>query len=175
MTNAVSLRTLAPHDGPALLHFELENRAWFEQHIEARPEPFYAPQGVQAHIADLLAQHERSEFHPLLIVGAQGQILGRANLKGIDRQAGCAELGYRIGQAHTGQGLASLAVREMVRLARERWGLRTLLAFVSEVNPASARVLEKHGFERAELRPGLALVQGREIDCFRFQRELLPA
>lgn len=172
MLNGVSLRTLALADAPALLRFELENRAWFEQHIEARPAAFYSLDGVQAHIAELLAQQARGEAHPLLIVDGAGQILGRANLKAIDAAAGSAELGYRVGEAQTGQGLASLAVGELLVLARGRWGLRVLQAFVSEANPASARVLEKHGFERAERHPGLAHVQGREIDCYRYQRAL---
>jgi ribosomal-protein-alanine N-acetyltransferase len=169
MKTPATLRTLASTDAAALLHFELHNRDWFEYHVEARAADFYTLDGVQAHIAELLAQLERGQAHPLLIVSVQGKILGRANLKAMDAERGGGELGYRIAQAHAGQGLASLAVRELMRLAHQRWGLHHLEAYVAVDNPASARVLLKNGFERAECHPGMARVQGRQIDCHRYE------
>lgn len=170
--NDLHLRTLALADAPNLLAFELMNRAWFEQQVEARTHSFYDLDGVQAHIGELLMLHQQDRFHPLLIVNGAGAILGRANLKDIDQQIGCAELGYRVGQDWAGRGLASFAVWEMITLARQRWGLRRLQAFVAVNNPASARVLMKNGFERAECHPGMAHIQGRQVDCHRYERAL---
>ncbi len=161
-------RTLAPSDALPLLRFELDNQAWFERFVEPRDASFYSPEGVAAHIDDLLTQHAQGRFHPFVLIDAEGRILGRANLKGIDAASARAELGYRIGEAHTGQGLASLAVAELMRHATLHWQLRTLEAFVSEANPASARVLLKHGFERAEFQPRLCQIQGQTQDGWRY-------
>lgn len=169
MNAPATLRTLEAADAAALLRFEQHNRDWFERHIEARAADFYTPDGVHAHIAELLTQLGCGQAHPLLIVDMRGEIVGRANLKAMAAAGGSAELGYRVAQAHAGQGLASLAVRELMRLARQRWGLRQLQAFVAVDNPASARVLLKNGFERAECHPGMASVRGRQIDCHRYQ------
>lgn len=54
-------------------------------------------------------------------------------------------VGYWLGRAHWGQGLASRALAELARLEP----IRPLLAIVSTTNTASIRVLEKCGFTRA--------------------------
>ena len=168
MTMNYAARTLALSDGPALLCFEQENRAWFEQFVEPRPAAFYSAEGVASHITDLLAQHAQGKFHPFVLVDADGRILGRANLKAIDAEKGSAELGYRVGKAHIGQGLASMAVGELLKCAAADWRLREVQAFVSEANPASARVLLKHGFVPAEFQPGLCEIQGQTQDGWRY-------
>ncbi|MEJ6004555.1 GNAT family protein [Paucibacter sp. AS339] len=167
-----SVRTLCAADAVDLLRFELENRAWFEQHVEPRLTTFFSSEGVNAHIAELLELHARGEFHPFVLIDSAGRIVGRANLKAIDSARGSAELGYRVGQNYVGKGLASFAVGELLQQATQRWHLRQLEAFVSEANQASARVLLKHDFVRAELQPGLARVQGQTQDCWRYVREL---
>jgi ribosomal-protein-alanine N-acetyltransferase len=168
MMNDYAARTLALADGSDLLRFEQENRAWFEAFVEPRPAAFYSTEGVASHIADLLAQHAQGKFHPFVLVDADGRIVGRANLKSIDAEKACAELGYRVGKAHIGQGLASMAVGELLKRAAAQWRLREVEAFVSEANPASARVLLKHGFVQAEFQAGLCEIQGQTQDGWRY-------
>lgn len=147
-TGGVQIRTLRTHDAEALLKFELAHRHWFEQHIEPRGDAFYSPDGVREHIDTFLAAHAAGSFHPLVLTDAEGAFIGRANLKNIDRQAGSAEIGYRIGQSHVGRGMATVALRFLIAVARTQWQLKHLSAFVGEGNVASARVLEKCGFVR---------------------------
>ena len=47
----IRIRTLQPIDAEPLLKFELENRQWFERHIDARSSAFYSLEGVTEHIA----------------------------------------------------------------------------------------------------------------------------
>jgi ribosomal-protein-alanine N-acetyltransferase len=82
------------------------------------------------------------DFHVLVAEG--GEVVGRVNL--IDVVDGSAELGYRIAQKATGQGLASAAVREVRELAAAQYGLTRLRAKVTMDNPASHKVLERNGF-----------------------------
>jgi ribosomal-protein-alanine N-acetyltransferase len=143
---AFHIRTLQHDDAAQLLLFETANRGWFEQTIEPRAAAFYSPGGVAEHISEFLAAHANGTRHPCVIVDATGAVIGRANLKEIDGQAGTAEVGYRIAASHVGHGLASHAVRHLVDVARAAWRLTHLHAFVAGTNPASARVLEKCGF-----------------------------
>lgn len=149
--SAFHIRTLAKDDAARLLRFEFDNRAWFERHIEPRGDAFYSEAGVRAHIAEFLDAFAAGTRHPCVIVDGDGAVIGRANLKEIDRQAGGAEVGYRIAASHAGQGLATAAVRHLMALAREQWRLERLVAYVLPANLASARVLEKCAFARAAM------------------------
>lgn len=146
--NAFHIRTLQRGDAGRLLQFEQDNRHWFEQHIAARDEAFYSPNGVREHIELFLDDYAKGSLDPCVIVGQDGALIGRANLRHIDRHAGTAEIGYRIAQAQVGMGLATAAVRYLIGLARSSWQLRQLHAYVAHKNMASARVLEKCMFTR---------------------------
>ena len=143
---AFQIRTLHPDDAAPLLRFELANRAWFEHYVEARGDAFYSLEGVAGHIREFLAAYAAGTRHPCVIVDGEGTIVGRANLKDIDRRAGSAEVGYRIAASHAGKGLASRAVEHLVDVARASWRLTQLHAYVAHTNVASARVLQKSRF-----------------------------
>lgn len=166
------IRTLQQDDGARLLAFEMAHRAWFESSIEARDDSFYTPDGVAAHIADYLAGLARGEWHPCVGLDDSGRIMARANLKGINRGAGTAEIGYRVGEDATGKGHATAMLRHMIALARTELGLHTLTAEITFKNAASARVLEKCGFVRRAGRTNVAMVNGRWVDGFEYVLEL---
>jgi RimJ/RimL family protein N-acetyltransferase len=65
---------------------------------------------------------------------------------GIRRRTG--ELGYWLGHAHWGRGIASEAVAAVVPVAFRRLPLLRVAATVFSPNVASMRVLEKNGFVR---------------------------
>ncbi|MYM35569.1 GNAT family N-acetyltransferase [Duganella sp. FT94W] len=158
----MKIRTLQADDLQRLLTFELDNRDWFEQHVEARAPAFYTPDGVAAHIADYLSEHAAGRVHPCVLTSDDGAVIvGRANLRRIDRAAGSGEVGYRIAHDHARQGLGSLALAHLLELARSRYGLRMLNAWISPHNLGSRRILEKYGFTRDVLAaPHVAQVNG---------------
>lgn len=142
----VRIRTLQSTDAEALLTFELNNREWFERHIDARGAAFYSVQGVTDHITAYLSDYAAGTWHPFVIEDDDGIIMGRANLKDIDSSARTAEVGYRIAQSACGQGLATQAVRHLIEEAQLRWNLKQLVANVYAENIASAKVLQRCGF-----------------------------
>ncbi|EJM18527.1 acetyltransferase, ribosomal protein N-acetylase [Pseudomonas sp. GM18] len=142
----VRIRTLESTDAEALLTFEVDNREWFERHIDPRGSAFYSVQGVTDHIAAYLADFAAGTWHPFVIEDDGGNIVGRANLKGIDMSEQSAEVGYRIAQSACGQGLATLAVRHLIQQAQLHWNLKQLVATVYAGNIGSAKVLERCGF-----------------------------
>ena len=148
---SINIRTLQADDVEALLAFEVQNREWFERHIDSRGSAFYSMQGIRAHIAAYLAGFAAGTWHPFVIEDQQGRIIGRANLKDIDRAGFRAEVGYRIAEDACGQGLATTALEHLIRVAQSQWKLRQLVASVYASNLGSAKVLERCGFTRAAL------------------------
>ena len=136
------LQRLRADHAPAVLAFELANRAYFATFISDRGDEFY-DHFSERHNA-LLAEQEAGTcvFH--VLVGEDGTVLGRFNL--FDLQDGTATLGYRVAQHVTGRGVATATVRELCRLAAATYGLHTLRAATARQNVASQRVLAKAGF-----------------------------
>jgi RimJ/RimL family protein N-acetyltransferase len=66
------------------------------------------------------------------------------------------EIGWRLGRAHWGRGLATEAARRVVTHARAGLGLRRLVSIHVVGNDASARVMVKLGMtlERETVQPG---------------------
>ncbi len=168
----IFLRSLQLEDLGELVEFETINRSWFERHIDPRPAQFYSMVGVRAHINALLDAYTKGTFHASVLVNDSGVIVGRANLKDIQQELGIAEIGYRIGQRSVGQGYATLALAALIALARQQWQLRQLIAYVTENNLASARVLQKQGFVRTERVPNIAVVAGVSVDGYLYSLDL---
>jgi ribosomal-protein-alanine N-acetyltransferase len=136
------LQPLHADHAPAVLAFELENRAYFAASISDRGDEFYAQ--FTARHSDLLADQEAGRCACYVLVAEDGSVLGRFNL--YDVEDGTAVLGYRVAQHVAGHGVATAAVRELRRLAAARHGLHTLRAATPSENVASRKVLAKAGF-----------------------------
>src|SRR5215469_2475272 len=136
------LQLLRAAHAPALLAFELANRAYFVASISDRGDDFYE-HFAERHKA-LLADQDACIGAYYVLVADDGSVVGRFNLYFVDD--GVANLGYRVGQDAAGRGVATANVRELCRLAAERHGLRTIRAATSRENVASAKVLTKAGF-----------------------------
>jgi ribosomal-protein-alanine N-acetyltransferase len=136
------LKRLHADHAPAVLAFELANRAYFAASVPDRGDDFFDE--FTARYSALLAEQEAGicAFH--VLVAEDGSVLGRFNL--YDLEDGAAELGYRVAQHVAGRGVATASVRELCRLAVVRHGLHTLRAGTSRRNVASQRVLLKAGF-----------------------------
>ena len=136
------LKRLHAGDAPAVLAFELANRAYFAASVSDRGDEFFE-QFTDRYRA-LLAEQEAGICAFYVLVAEDGSLLGRFNL--YDFEDGTAELGYRVAQHVAGRGVATATVRELSRLAAARHGLRILRAATAHENAASQRVLIKAGF-----------------------------
>lgn len=136
------LQRLTAWHAPAVLSFELANRAYFAASISDRGEEFF-DQFTDRHSA-LLARQEAGVGAFYVLVAEDGSVLGRFNLVFVED--GTADLGYRVAQHVAGRGMATATVRELCRLAAARHGLRTLRAATARDNAASQKVLTKAGF-----------------------------
>ncbi|MCB1924813.1 MAG: GNAT family N-acetyltransferase [Gammaproteobacteria bacterium] len=81
-----------------------------------------------------------------------------------------AEVGYWLGEAYWGQGLATLALQRMCEQAFAEMRLRKVYAPVLAPNIASMRVLQKCGFTKVGVMVDDVVKQGRFFDVHHFER-----
>jgi RimJ/RimL family protein N-acetyltransferase len=136
------LERLHAGHAPAVLAFEVANRAYFAASISDRGDDFF--EEFTDRFTALLAEQEAGSCACYVLVAEDGSVLGRFNLVNIEGRT--AELGYRVAEQVAGRGVATAAVRELCRLAADQQGLRTLRAATTLQNAASQKVLTKAGF-----------------------------
>ncbi|MEW1697876.1 GNAT family N-acetyltransferase [Streptomyces sp. NPDC093249] len=136
------LERLRSDHAPALLAFERENRAYFAASVSDRGDAYFT--AFEERHRALLDEQETGTVHFHVLVGEDGEVLGRFNL--FDVADGGAELGYRVARRATGRGVATAGVREVCRLAREAYGLSRLTAVTTLDNDGSRAVLGRAGF-----------------------------
>jgi ribosomal-protein-alanine N-acetyltransferase len=136
------LKRLHAGHAPAVLAFEVANRAYFAASISDRGDAYFDE--FTDRFDALLAEQEAGICAFYVLVAEEGAVLGRFNLFDIDDHT--AVLGYRVAQQVAGRGVATATVRELCRLAVDRHGLRTLRAATAHQNAASRKVLTKAGF-----------------------------
>lgn len=154
---------IEPGSLPGSVAFERENRHWFEQWVPPRPDSYkhYDRFCTQCDtLRDDMTQG--TGFYALGII--DDVIIGRFNLSPIIDRTG--DIGYRIGQQHTGQGYSILFGRLLVASARNN-GLSALTARVLEHNPASQKTLTHLGFQRAPAPDETVTLNGA---CHRLKR-----
>lgn len=158
-------------DRDALLAFELDNRAFFEATINARPAGYYSREGVGRAIAAAIEDAQNDRGYQFLVQSEKGELLGRVNLSGIKR-AHCHSgvLGYRIAQCAGGRGIASEAVRQVLEIAFGWLGLKRIEADASVANLGSLRVLERNGFVQYGRSRRSFELQGTWYDRLHFER-----
>jgi [ribosomal protein S5]-alanine N-acetyltransferase len=161
------LEQLHAGHAPAVLAFELVNRAYFAASVSDRGDEFFDqfPDRYSA----LLAEQEAGICAFYVLLADDGSVLGRFNL--YDLEDGTAVLGYRVAQQVAGRGVATESVRELCRIAAARHGLRTLRAATSHDNAASQKVLAKAGFVPAG--PATPTDLGGKSGTW-YQRDLQP-
>ena len=95
-----------------------------------------------------LEHWERNGFGPWVFHAREtAETVGGAALRRVEiegRQE--VELGYRVAAAWWGRGIATEMASALVGVARDRLGLREIVAFTLPHNLASRRVTEKVGF-----------------------------
>ena len=94
-------------------------------------------------------------------------MVGRINLFSVcDDGVKSAELGYRIGKNDTGKGIATEAVRMVLRVGSEKHNLEKIIAGASTGNIASQKVLVKNGFTISRKVENHIDLNGKRVDSF---------
>jgi len=104
---------------------------------------------------------ERSEFPFGVFQRRTGRFLGGVGLNRLDRRDRSANLGYRVGAAHRGQGVALRAARLAASFGFVELDLIRIEIVVLPDNRASLRVAEKLGATRQALARNRLMFQGK--------------
>ncbi|ANP57220.1 alanine acetyltransferase [Streptomyces griseochromogenes] len=173
IAGGVFLRALAPDDAFALASAYTRNRKHLEPWEPVRPDSFFTVEGQAERIDSLLGQAAEGAVLPWVFETSDGRIVGAVTLSGISRGPFCSSyIGYWVAADQQNRGLASAAVRQVCRIARDREGLHRIEASTLTENTGSQRVLQKCGFEPIGLAPNYLHINGAWRDCRIFQRVL---
>ncbi|NMB34031.1 MAG: GNAT family N-acetyltransferase [Clostridium sp.] len=79
-----------------------------------------------------------------------------------DRERNMHEIGYVIMKKYWGQGIASEAVEKIISFAKNTLGIKRMYGKHAKDNPASGRILQKHGFvfKKEKYYPKLSGISG---------------
>lgn len=135
-------------DAEQLFAFELTNRTYFEEMVPTRGNDYYKFDFFKGRHESLLDEQAQGICCFYLIKDEEGSILGRMNLIDIEEPHGIAHLGYRVGQIHTGKGIANRALKLLVGKVVEEGRIKQIKAQTTTNNIASQKILEKNGFEQ---------------------------
>ena len=128
------------------------------------PSP-YKPSDAEKYLA-ILAENSAKLGFPtnFAIRDVNGKLIGGCGFEGLV-VGHRAEIGYWVARPFWGQGIATAVVRTACEHAFAQWKLVRIAGLVFAFNPASARVLEKCGFEYEGLLRKHAQKMGQTYDC----------
>lgn len=159
------LRPFRPEDAAALATHANEQLIWRNMR-DRFPHP-YALADAERYIGFITGPDAGQEM--ALCVEVAGEAAGSISLlfkHDISRRS--AEIGYWLGRAHWGRGIATAAVRALTDYGFAHFNLARIYALVFSSNDASARVLMKAGYEfEGRLRQAVTK-DGRTMDGLLF-------
>jgi ribosomal-protein-alanine N-acetyltransferase len=165
----LTLELVAPRHAAEIIAFERANRAFFARFVPDRGDDYFDLPNMERFLAEVAAEQSRGECYLYLVRDAAGSLVGRVNL--VDVAGGAASIGYRIGEAHGGQGYATEAVRLALAEAAQH-GINLVRAMTTVGNVGSQIVLLRTGFQFTERRPQSLEVNGAWLDAVHFERRL---
>lgn len=171
LPDGYEIRPIEQSDAVAVGAAYRRNREHLAPWDPDRPESFWTDHGQEVDVArQVAAAADGRTFSFVMTYGEQ--VVGRAMLTNIVRaHLQSAVVGYWVDHEHQGRGLATAFTAHLVEKAREM-GLHRLEAGTMVDNVASQRVLERSGFTRIGVAPGLLFIQGQWQDHVLYQRLL---
>src|SRR6266498_2626432 len=136
------IRSWRAGDEPALAQHANNRKIWLNVR-DRFPHP-YTLADAEEWVARVTAAVPETQF-AIEVDGAAAGGIGVFLQEDVERYS--AEIGYWLGEAYWGRGLATSAVQRFTEYAFEAFGLCRIYATVFAWNPASCRVLEKAGYQ----------------------------
>jgi RimJ/RimL family protein N-acetyltransferase len=153
------VRSWRPGDADAIVRHANNRKVWLNLR-DAFPHP-YTRRDARAFLLSVLGARPETQF-AIEVDGAAVGGIGFRIQSDVERIG--AELGYWLGEAYWGRGIATAAVRAVTEHAFTAHELRRVFALPFADNVASARVLEKAGFQLEGVLRSSAIKDGRVLD-----------
>ncbi|KUL27537.1 GNAT family N-acetyltransferase [Actinoplanes awajinensis] len=172
LPGGVLLRLLTAADVPALHDALVRNRDHLAPYDPPRPPSFWTLEGQRERVDGLLQQQRDGRFYSF-VMERDATIVGFSTLHNITYGPMCgAILGYWVGAAETGKGLAGAAVAAICEFADQSLDLHRIEASTNITNVASQRVLLRNGFEHFGTARAYLHINGVWQDSVMYQRIL---
>ena len=141
-----TIRPMMPADAASLLDMRTRNKDFFEPWEPDQSAELYTLEGMTRDLEQRRRDWAADRRYSFLIEDDRGACIGGIILSNVIRGAfQNATVGYYVDEAHNGLGVASEALRQIVRFAFEEIGLHRVEASVMDHNHASKRVISKAG------------------------------
>jgi [ribosomal protein S5]-alanine N-acetyltransferase len=165
----VSTRLISISDAAPLSALLIANHDHLAPYEPARPDEYFTPDGQRQMIEDVLRSYDQDAALPHVIVEGE-RVIGRITLSTIVRGPfQSASLGYWVDGASGGRGVATAAVRDIIKIAFADLGLHRIEAATLVDNVRSQRVLEHNGFQRYGFAPRYLKIAGEWQDFILWQ------
>jgi RimJ/RimL family protein N-acetyltransferase len=164
VTAHISLSEIRPSDKAAYIE-HLKEKAIYD-HTLRLPFPYTAAD-AEAWLA-LVQKSTQEHGQPVnwAIRNEADYLIGGIGFDGLTiGHSHRAEIGYWLAKPYWGRGIMTAVVRKTCAFAFAEWHLLKITAHVFAFNPASARVLEKCGFEQEGYLKKHYLKDGQLIDA----------
>ena len=155
------VRSWQATDAEAIVRHANDRRVWLNLR-DRFPHP-YTPADADRWIREAMAARPETQF--AIAVGAEAAGGIGLELQG-DVCRGTAEIGYWLGAAYWGRGIATEAVRAATAYGFAALDLRRIFAGVFAWNASSRRVLEKAGYTLEGRLRRAVIKDGRVLDTF---------
>ncbi len=164
--DGVVLRPVQPSDAQRLTVLANDRNVWRNMR-DLFPHPY-----TLEHARGFIERQQNPErTERVFAIEVDGQFAGATGVHPLtDVYSRGAEIGYWLGAPFHGRGIATKAVGGATKYAFEVMKLERLQAGVFEWNLASARVLEKNGFQREAVLKKSVFKDGQLIDSFLYAK-----
>jgi RimJ/RimL family protein N-acetyltransferase len=153
------IRSWRPGDEPSLARHANNRKIWLNVR-DRFPHP-YTLAAAEEWVAKASAAKPQTQF----AIEVSGEAAGGIGLflqQDVERYS--AEIGYWLGEAYWGRGIATAAVQRFTDYAFEAFGLCRIYASVYVSNEGSIRVLEKTGYQLEGRLRQAAVKDGQVVD-----------
>ena len=145
-TQRLILREFVAEDWPAVLAYQQDPR-----YLRFYPWDARTKADAQAFVEMFLAQQReqpRRRFQLAIALPPDGRLIGNCGIRRKPDNDREADIGYELAPECWGQGYATEAARAMVNFGFRELGLHRISSWCIADNTASARVLERLGFQQ---------------------------
>lgn len=162
------LRLVRVQDAPLFLDFYTRNWKYLEPWSPIPPEGFHSLSFQKRRLQAYMDRYRRGDECRFGVFGTEAgkeTLVCSINLVAIERAAfENARLGYSTAEEYAGKGVTTANLQKVCSYAFDKLKLHRLEANVMPRNVASARVLEKCGFQKVGHSPAMLNICGKWED-----------
>jgi RimJ/RimL family protein N-acetyltransferase len=141
-TNRLKLRRIQAEDIPSLVKYA--NNKKIADNVLNIPHPYQEPDAVFRISYVVQGFKNKARYVFAVILKEREELIGEASLH-LDNTNNIAELGYWVGEPFWNKGIATEAVKAVLKFGFEKLGLTIIFATCHEENKASGTVLLNNG------------------------------